>query len=83
MAEGTPPAFFKGSIMTAYKYAAGQRVIFNARLRATEPSLAVVVRLLPIERQGLTYRIKSEADGLEQVANEYELTPLGKEALSS
>lgn len=68
--------------MTGHKFAVGQQLIFNSRLRTREPTMVRVIRLLPVEREGLTYRIKSAADGCERVAYEHELHGVEEEALA-
>jgi len=66
--------------MAAYKFMVGQRVVFHAPRRTAGPSIFTVLRRLPTEGQGLTYRIKSIEGSLERVANEHELTSLHEEA---
>lgn len=66
--------------MSPHKFKVGQRVIFHSPRKAVGPSIFTVLRLLPTEGQGLTYRIKSSEEGFERVANELELTSLHEEA---
>lgn len=65
------------------KYSPGQNVMYHSRLRAKEPSMATVVRVLPVERDGFTYRIKSVINGTERVATEHELTGLSDDAFQA
>lgn len=66
-------------LMAAHKFKVGQRVIFHSPRRAVGPSVVTVLRLLPIEGQDLTYRIKSTEEGFERVAKERELASLQEE----
>lgn len=66
--------------MAAHKFKVGQRVVFHSPRQAIGPSIFTVLRLLPTEGQGLTYRIKSSEHGFERVANERELASLHEEA---
>lgn len=68
--------------MAAHKFKAGERVLFHSPRRSIGPSIVTVLRTLPTEGQGLTYRIKSVEQGFERVASEAELTSLHKEATS-
>lgn len=65
--------------VAAHKFKVGERVVFHAPRRSIGPSIFTVLRLLPIEGQGPTYRIKSDEEGFERVAKEGELTSLHKE----
>lgn len=67
--------------VAAHRFKVGERVVFHAPRRAMGPSIFTVLRLLPIEGQDLTYRIKSQDEGLERVAKEHELRSLHKEAM--
>lgn len=67
-------------VMAAHKFKVGQRVIFHSPRRAVGPSIFTVLRLLPSEGHGLSYRIKSAEEGFERVANEREMTSLHEEA---
>lgn len=62
--------------MAGRRFKVGERVIYSSR-GSDGPSLFTIVRLLPVERQEFTYRIKSHEGSLERVAKERELTSLG------
>lgn len=62
--------------MAAHRFKVGQRVIFHSPRRSVGPSIFTVLRLLPIEGQDLTYRIKATEEGFERVAQERELASL-------
>ena len=66
--------------MAAHRFKVGQRVIFHSPRRSVGPSIFTVLRLLPIEGQDLTYRIKSTEEGFERVAKEHELASLHEDA---
>jgi hypothetical protein len=65
--------------MAAHRFKVGQRVIFHSPRRSVGPSIVTVLRLLPIEGQDLTYRIKATEEGFERVAQERELASLQEE----
>lgn len=65
--------------MAAHRFKVGQRVIFHSPRRSVGPSIVTVLRLLPIEGQDLTYRIKATEEGFERVASERELASLQEE----
>lgn len=65
--------------MLAHRFKVGQRVIFHSPRRSVGPSVVTVLRLLPIEGQDLTYRIKSTEEGFERVATEHELASVQEE----
>lgn len=60
--------------MVSHKFNVGQRVLFHSPRQAIGPLIVTVVRKLPTEGQGVTYRIKSIEKGFERVANEVELS---------
>lgn len=62
--------------MVGHKFKVGQRVLFHSPRRAIGPLIVTVVRKLPTEGQGVTYRIKSIEEGFERVANEGELSSI-------
>lgn len=66
--------------MAAHRFKVGERVIFYSPRRSIEPSIFTILRLLPAEGQDPTYRVKSAEESFERVANERELSSLGKEA---
>jgi hypothetical protein len=58
------------------KYAAGDRVQYNPDFtqdRLSGAGLFEIVRSMPIEANGHSYRIKSETDGHERIAREHQL----------
>lgn len=62
--------------MAAHQFKVGERVIFHSPRRSIGPSVVTVLRLLPIEGQERTYRIRSTEEGFERVATERELASL-------
>ena len=65
-----------------HKFRAGQTVEFSpSRMREAAQGAYSVVRLVPEEKDGPHYRIKSEHEHHERVAHERDLT--ASEALSS
>jgi hypothetical protein len=66
--------------VAGHRFKVGQRVVFHAPRRSIGPSIFTVLRLLPLEGQDPTYRIKSDEEGFERVAKEGELSSLHKEA---
>jgi len=62
--------------MAGHRFKIGERVIFHSPRRSIGPSLFTVLRLLPIEGQEFSYRIKSSEENFERVAKERELTSL-------
>jgi hypothetical protein len=77
---GAPKSRQPENTMAAHRYKVGQRVIFHSPRSSVGPSLFTVLRLLPTEGQGITYRIKSTEGSVERVAKESELTSLHEEA---
>ena len=56
-------------------YAAGDRVHYNPDFTQDRhgTGLYEIIRSMPIEANGHSYQIKSEADGHERIAREYQL----------
>lgn len=65
--------------MLSHRFKVGQRVTYHSPRKSIGPSVVTVLRLLPIEGQNLTYRIKSTEEGFERVAKERELASLQEE----
>jgi hypothetical protein len=65
--------------MAIHKFKAGQRVVYHSPRKSIGPTIFTVLRRLPTEGDGFTYRIKSTEEGSERVASEHELTSLNTE----
>lgn len=65
--------------MAIQKFKAGQSVVYHSPRKAIGPSIFTVLRRLPTEGDGITYRIKSMEEGSERVASEHELSSLLRE----
>jgi hypothetical protein len=61
------------------KYCQGDRVVV-LRDRSKHPEVYTVTRVMPVEPDGIRYRVKNELDPHERVLHEAELRPVLAEA---
>jgi hypothetical protein len=69
-------AMWDGITLYEPQYAAGDRVQYNPDFtqdRQSGAGLYEIVRSMPIEANGHSYRIKSKTDGHERIAREHQL----------
>jgi hypothetical protein len=63
--------------MSGHRYRVGQNVHLQLGIFHPDKAIAcTIVQLLPIEGDGLKYRVKGNFEAFDRVANEHDLSPI-------